>query len=129
MQNMSVKFYGSCTIGNVSIQAILCVNTFSQPHAEEAATSEHYVGSDSVCLLQMWQMQHQVWQHQSPPYGTKSFPYFLPWARALCQDYSNKWWPQTTTKAQEADENGNDPENEYEYFNTETDNNIEIKVS
>ena len=43
----------SCTIGNVSIKAILCVNTFSQTHAEEAATREHYVGSDmtttSVC--------------------------------------------------------------------------------
>ena len=38
----------SCTIGNVSIQARLCVNTFSQTHAEEAKTREHYVGLDQL---------------------------------------------------------------------------------
>ena len=64
-------------------QAILCVNTFSRTHAEEAAPTEHYVGSDmtnSLCLLQMWQMLHQVWQHQSPPGWTQIFCCFTPWA-------------------------------------------------
>ena len=58
----------------MSIQSILCVNTFSQTHAEETATREHYVGSDmtnSLCLLPMWRMLHQVWQHQYPPCGTQ----------------------------------------------------------
>ena len=44
-------------IGNVSIQAIFCVNTFSQTYEEKEATREHYVGSDmnkSIHLLKMW---------------------------------------------------------------------------
>ena len=52
--NLIEKKINSCIIGNVSIQAILCENTFSQTHAEEAATKEHYVGSDmtnSLCLF------------------------------------------------------------------------------
>ena len=80
-QNHLMDKMNSSTIGNLSIQAILYVNTFSQTHAEEAATREHYVGSDmtnSLCLLQMWRMLHQVWQHQSPPCGTQIFPYFPP---------------------------------------------------
>ena len=67
-------------------QAILCVNTFSQTHEEEAATRKHYVGLDmtnSVCLLQMWRMLHQVWKCQSPPCETQIFPHFPPWDRAL----------------------------------------------
>ena len=48
--NFIEKFY-SCTIGSVSIQAILCVNTFSRTHAEEAETTEHYVGSDMTNSL------------------------------------------------------------------------------
>ena len=41
----------SSTIGNVSNQAILCVNTFSQTHAEAAATREHYIVSDMIYSL------------------------------------------------------------------------------
>ena len=41
----------SFTIGNVGIQTLLCVNTFSQTHAEEAATRAHYVGSDMTNSL------------------------------------------------------------------------------
>ena len=32
----------------------------------------------------------QEWHHLSPPCVTQIFPYFLRWAWALCQDYSNK---------------------------------------
>ena len=51
-------------------------------------------------------------------------------------DYNNKWWLDATaeapteasaTTAPGADENENGPENEYEYVNTETDENIELK--
>ena len=65
----------------MSIQARLCVNTFSQTHADKAAIREHYVGLDmtnSLCVLQMWRMLHKVWQYQSPSCGTKKIPYFLP---------------------------------------------------
>ena len=38
-------------MGNVGIQAILCVNTLSQTHVEEAATMDHYDGSDMTNSL------------------------------------------------------------------------------
>ena len=63
----------------MSIQAILCVNTCSQTHAEEAATRKHYASSymtNSLCLLPIWQLLPQVWKHQSPPCGTQIFPHF-----------------------------------------------------
>ena len=80
MQNMSQQFdRQKLTHTPVSIQAILCVNTFSQTHEEEAATRGQYVGSDmtnSFCLLQLWIMLHHVWKDQSPPCGTQIFPDF-----------------------------------------------------
>ena len=63
-------------------------------------------------------------KNQSPPCGPKKMSIFLPCARALCQDYTNKWWldataetptTETAKTAPWAYENDNDPENEHEY--------------
>ena len=99
----------SCTIGNMSIQAVLCVSTFSQTHAQEAATSDHYIGSDmtnSLCLLQMWQMPWAWLQQKNDDHGaTTETPIAA-----------------TATTAPGADENDDGPnEHEHEYVNIETD--------
>ena len=100
----------------------MCVNTFPQTHEEEAATREHYVGSDmsnSLCLLQMWRMLHQVWKRQSPPCGTQISltsrhepePYVRTTATNGDHDATAETQTAATvTTAPGADENDDDPD-------------------
>ena len=93
---------------------MLCANTFSQTHAEEADMT------NSLCLLQMWQMLHHVWQHQSPPYGTQIFlssrhepdPYV--WTTAKNGDHdATSETPTAATTATGADGKDYDPDDEH----------------
>ena len=75
---------------------------------------------------------HQMWQHQCPPCGAQTFPYFPPEPEPYVRktatngDHDATTEPQTTaTTAPEADENDNGQDDEHEYVITETDNNIE----
>ena len=121
------------------IEAILCVNTFSQTHEEEAATRKHYVSSDMtncLCLLQIWKMLHQVWKRQCPPCGTKIFltyghePELYVRTTETNDDHNalaETSTAETETTSSGADENDDDPDNEHAYVNTESDENIEFK--
>ena len=128
-----------CTIGNLSIQAILCVNTSSQTHVEKASTREHYIGADmtnSLCLLQMGRIVPKVWQNQSPLVEQKNSLTSChepePYVRATATNGDHDATAETQTPATEttepgADENYNDPDNKHEYVNIKIDDNIELK--
>ena len=84
-------------------------------------------------LLQMWQMLHQVWQHQSPPCETQfsltsrhqQEPYIR--TKATNGDHDATAETPTATTAPGAEKIADDPDDEYVYLNTETYNNIESK--
>ena len=77
-QNNIIEKINSCTIGNVSIRAMLHENTFSRTYAEEATTREHHVGSNvenaalgvsglqeqMVTMMQQQKLQQQQQQQQ-----------------------------------------------------------------
>ena len=118
---ITIKSY---TIGNVSIQAILCENTFSQTHEEEAATREHYVASDMTnSLYKCGKCCNLTSCHEPEPYVRTT---------ATNGDYdaaAETSTGATATTASGADENDDDLDDEYECLNTENDNNIESKMS
>ena len=108
-----------CTTIKVSIQAILGVNTFSQTHAEEAATIEMWW----FTLLKMWRMLHQMWQCQSSlvehSNSLSSCHEPEPYVRTAATNGDHDATAATTAPG--ADKNDNYLDNEHEYVNTETD--------
>ena len=115
------------------IQAILCVNTSSQTHAEEATIKEHYFGSDmtnSLCcskcgeyctrcgIISLPLVEHKFSlnsRHEPEPYVRTT---------ATNDDHDATAETPTAITAPGADDN-NDPDDEHEYVNAETDNIIE----
>ena len=83
-------------------------------------------------LLQMWQMLHQLRQHHSPhkhklclTLRHEPEPYVR--TTATNGDHDATAETPTAKTAPGADTNDDDPDDELEYVNTETDNNIETK--
>ena len=86
--------------------------------------------TNSLCLLPMWQLLRQVWQHQSPPCESQISPTSRyepePYIRTTATNGDSDATAETptaetATTAPGADENDDGLDDNHEYVNTKTD--------
>ena len=129
VRTILLTILNSYTIGNVISAAILCVNTFSQTHEEEAAFMKHYVSSDMTncskcgeCCTRCENVSLPLLAHKfSRTSGHEPEPYVRTAATTGDHDALAKTpTAETVTTASGADENNDDPYDEHKYVNTVT---------
>ena len=105
---------------NMSISAILCLNTFSQTHSEEAATRENYVANATpgvaTSISPLWNTIFSLTSRHEPEPDVRT-------TATNCDYDATTETPTAATPG--ANENDDDPDDKHEYVNSEMYKNIE----